>query len=183
MEKSARVDIIREDKWFYVLLTLEEDPLERSKLKPNRQLWLIQAAVPQSYGTQQKVKDPADNVDVRDKDGDYVVWIIVEVDATSGRVVGAGAGDSSARDGILFYKCKCKNGAALCTHCKAILVALSRIRLVEFTNHSYAAYWSPVSHKTPDGKAVKIAALMTTRVYLSDILGRQVTDEDIEQLL
>lgn len=180
---AQRIDIINGKKFKMVQLLVTEDPLKRAKLKHNRQLWLIQAAVPQSYGTQQKVKDPTDGTDLRDKDGDYVVHIIVEIDIESGKITGAGEGESAASDGILWYKCRCKNGARLCTHIKAILVALSRIRVAEMSNHSFATYWSPVSHKTPFGKAVKVVELMTTRVYLSDIMGRKVTDADIESLL
>lgn len=121
---AQRIDIIDPKKFKMVQLTLEEDPLKRTKLKANRQLWLVEAAVPQSYGTQQKVKDPTDGSLLRDKDGDYVLHCIFEIDIVSGRVIGAGEGESSARDGILWYLCRCKNGSRLCTHVKGVLVAL-----------------------------------------------------------
>lgn len=181
----SRIDLIPASSWEVVELGLDEDPLGREKLKPNRMLMLFRARAPQSYGTQQKVKaDVVGEPDARDGHGHYLVEWIVEVDTTSGKVIGAGDGDSMAGDGVLWYRCACKSGTKLCRHVKGVLVAQSRICEADMTNHSYARYWAPKSHAVADpAQPKRVVDVMVERVYLSDILGRRATDKDIEMLM
>jgi hypothetical protein len=166
MELCTRLGVTSEIvKWAW--LEPSEDPRGRDSLAADRRLIYLLFRVPQSFGSQDKTKH-------RDKKGHYDVRCVLELDMSSGRMV---------RDGILWYNCGCHNGMKLCRHVQTMLVALSRIGEDDFTNHSFVRYWAPKTHAAGETKAVMLEDLMVERVYLSDLLGRKATDDDVAKLM
>lgn len=87
------------------------------------------------------------------------------------------------------YSCGCRNGL-ICDHIKAALVFVSRVALDEHNcagNHDLVfSYWkslTPLADELSDQTAVRIENCLTQNVYLSDLLGRSVTEEELAEIL
>jgi hypothetical protein len=146
-----------------------DDP---GKTSPDRRTVVVTAKSPQSFGTMMKVKDR--NMDK----GFYMLSITFVVDVASGHVIS-----------VTATRCLCKSPYKFCRHVVVTMIACARLEADHYmTATSGDSYWkgsarTNASEEDVHARALSIAELTPSYVYLSDIKERPLTPKEVEEFL
>ena len=135
----------------------------------------------QSYGILAHVK-------TREMDkGSYLVTFVVEFSVATGKVLmSAGSGTNGV--GVSSPLCKCKSPFSFCRHIVSAIVSITRLRYdccktATSGDKHWAVTGADPADDNPANRALPISALTPNYAFLSDILGKHVEPEEVEELL